>query len=389
MEEIKHQVYYCGIQHAQRKLFDELIPLEIGTSYNSYLIKGREKNVLVDTSYPEKGKEFFEGIKGEKIDYVVALHAEQDHSGLLPQLIEKYPDIKIITNEKCKEFIQEFLHVEESRFIVVKDGDTFSLGNKTMKFHFCPFVHWPDTMFMELVEDKMLFTTDFLGAHVTSETQGSIYCVNEILTEHCAKKYYAEIMMPFRSFCAKYLTKIREINPEMILPSHGGIYKNPDFILKLYEKWTADKAENVVLIPYVSMYESTKLLVKRLSQKLEEANIKVKTYEINHMDLGEFVCDLVDANTIVLGASMVLAGPHPSAVNTAYLINALRPKAKNLAIIGSYGWGGNLVGKLEEMLSGLKAQKLPSVLIKGKPKEEDFKLIDELADTIIEKHKEI
>lgn len=387
MEEIRYQVYYCGIQHADRKLFDELIPLNIGTSYNSYLIKGRDKNVLVDTCYPPKEKEFFEKLKNEHIDYIVALHAEQDHSGLLPKLIEKYPDVKIITNEKCRDFIKEFLHVDEDKFIVVKDGETFSLGNKTLKFHFCPFVHWPDTMFAEIVEDKMLFTTDFLGAHLTTDVEGSIYCENEILTEHCAKKYYAEIMMPFRSFCAKYVQKIREINPEMILPSHGAIYKNPEFILKLYEKWTDDKAENLVLIAYVSMYESTKLLVKRLSQKLKNSGIDVKTYEINEMDLGEFVCDLVDANTIVLGASMVLAGPHPAAVNLAYLINALKPKAKNIAITGSYGWGGNLAGKLEEMLSGLKAEKLPAVLIKGKPADEDYKLVDELAEAIIERHK--
>lgn len=389
LKEIKNNIFYCGLNHRERKLFDELIPLPSGTTYNSYLIKASEKTVLIDTMYPPKTDLYIENLERagiDKVDYIIAQHGEQDHSGALPKVLKKYPNAKILTNPKCKELIQEMLHVEEEKFQIVTDGEEISLGDKTLKFIYAPWVHWPDTMFTYVKEDKMLFTCDFLGSHLPFE---NLYAEETSKTFAAAKRYYAEIMMPFRTFCKKYVQMINNMDVEMILTSHGPIYKNPKFILDAYENWAADECANKLVIPYVSMYESTKEMVDYISEKVSEKGIEVVPFDIVNEDLGDLAMELVDACTVVFGSSMVLAGPHPAAVTAAYLAGVLRPKAKFISFIGSYGWGGVLTAKLEEALSNIKAEKLENVLIKGKMRQEDYPKLDNLVNQIYEKHKSL
>lgn len=388
-QEIKNNVFYCGLNDCERDIFDELIPLEQGTSYNSYLVKGRNKVALIDTMYPPKAQEYLKNLDNNdvvKVDYIIANHGEQDHTGAIPELLEKYPEAVVVTNAKVKENIKEMLHVDESRIKVVGNNEELSLGDKTLRFILAPGVHWPDTMFTYIVEDNLLCTCDFLGAHYTFD---DIFADESVELEHSAKRYYAEIMMPFRTMCKKYVQLIRELNPEMILPSHGPVYRNPKFILDLYADWAADESKNLVVIPYVSMYGSIGLMVDYLKEKLEEKNIIVHKFDIVRGDLGKFAMDLVDATTIVLASSMVLAGPHPAAFNIAYLAGILRPKAKVATMLGSYGWGGNLFGKLQEQLTGLKVDFIEPLMVKGKPNSEDFKNLDRIVEEIYRKHKEL
>ena len=384
---IKNNVYYLGSKDINRKLFDQLIPLPQGTTYNSYLVVGSEKTALVDTMYPKKIHELIDKLDAEgikKVDYIIANHGEQDHSGALPTLVAKYPDAKIVTNAKCKDIVQNLLHLDEEKFHVVGDGDELSLGDKTVKFILAPWVHWPDTMFSYLKEDKMLFTCDFLGAHYTKNDLFADY-TDELV--EAAKRYYAEIIMPFRNFAKKYTQMVKSMDVEIIMPSHGPVYDKPEFILNLYDLWTSDKVENKVVIPYVSMYESTKMLVDELATHLRAKNIDVKLFDLVNCDEGELTMELVDAATVVFGASMVLAGPHPAAVTAAYLVNAIRPKVKYYAIVGSYGWGGKLTETLESMLTIIKPEKLDYIVVKGRPTEDDLKKAADLAALIAEKHK--
>jgi len=388
-KEIKNNIYYCGLNDVNRKYFDELIPLEHGTSYNSYLVIGSEKTAIIDTTYHPKTEEFFNNLNGNnvtKIDYIIANHGEQDHTGALPEMLKKYPDAIILTNPKCKENIMEMLLVSEDKIRVIADGEEVSLGDKTLKFIYAPWVHWPDTMFTYLKEDNMLFTCDFLGAHYTFD---NIYAECDDKLYNGAKRYFAEIMMPFSPMCRKYVQMIREMNPEMLLPSHGPIYKDCKFIVDAYADWASETGKNLVLIPYVSMYNSTKEMVDYLNKKLNQKGIQTALYNVVDGDLGELATALVDATTIVIGAPMVLAGPHPMIVGPAYLINVLRPKAQFISYIGSYGWGGNLFGKLEEFLSNLRCEPIEPLLVKGKPKKEDFEKLDKLAESIYTKHKEL
>ena len=390
MKLIKDGVYYCGVEDFGRKIFDQLIPLPHGTTYNSYYIEGDKKRALIDTSYSKTIKEFIENLngKGEFIDYVIANHAEGDHSEALVKVLQMNPNAKVVTNKKCMDLLIDQYAIPENKFQVINDGDEISLGNKTLRFHLAPWVHWPDTMFTHLVEDNILFTCDFLGAHITYN-QGQFYAQETQEYLLSAKRYYAEIMMPFRPHCRKYLDKIKQINPSMICPSHGGVYKNPDFILNAYYEWTADTPKNKVVIPFVSMYQNTERMVDRLAEKLKEEGVEVHKFDLISDDIGDLAVELVDAATVVFGASMVLAMPHPYAFFGVYLTNALRPNVKFMSILGSYGWGGNLVGKIEENTNLLQAEKLDYITVKGRAKQEDMERIDALAHTIAQKHKEI
>lgn len=388
-KEIKNSVFYAGLNDADRVIFDELIPLEHGTTYNSYIVKGSDKTAVIDTMYPPFSdlylKNFDEnGI--DKVDYIIANHGEQDHSGSIPALLNKFPDAIVITNDKCRQNIIEMLLVDESKIRVIQNNEEISLGNKTLQFIMAPGVHWPDTMFTYLKEDNMLFTCDFLGAHLPFS---DLFAKNDDKLYSMAKRYYAEIMMPFRTMCKKYIDTVEKINPSYILPSHGPIYNNPKFIINAYKDWTDDKPENLVLIPYVSMYGSTEEMVNYVKEGLEKNNIKVKVHDLVRDDLGDLAVNMVDAATILIGASMVLAGPHPIAANACILTNALKPKAKFVSFLGSFGWGGKLFETLSSLITSIKPEIIEPVLSKGKPKGDDFKNLDKLIQTITEKHKSL
>ena len=388
-QEIKNGIYYCGLNDCDRRIFDELIPLEHGTSYNSYLVKGSEKTAIIDTMYPPKTNEYLKRLAENQIgrvDYIIANHGEQDHSGSISALLEKYPQAVVVTNPKVAENIKSMLHVPEEKIKVISDGEELSLGDKTLKFIFAPGVHWPDTMFTYLKEDNVICTCDFLGAHYTFS---DVFAVESNELMKSAKRYYAEIMMPFRMMCKKYTQMLKDMKVDMILPSHGPVYTNPNYILDLYADWTSDTPKNLVALPYVSMYESTKDMIDYLSDKLEAKGVKTFKFDIVDDDLGDLAMALVDAATIVMGTSMVLAGPHPMAVNVAYLAAVLRPKAKFASLVGSYGWGGNLFGLIADLLKPLKLDLVEPLQVKGKPTEEDFKKLDDMAEQIYEKHKSV
>lgn len=388
-QEIKNNIYYCGLNDCDRRIFDELIPLEHGTSYNSYLVKGNEKTAIIDTMYPPKTNEYLKRLSENqigKVDYIIANHGEQDHSGSIPALLEKFPNAIVLTNPKCAENIKNMLHVPAEKIREISDGEEVSLGDKTLKFIFAPGVHWPDTMFTYIKEDNVICTCDFLGAHYTFS---DVFAVESKELEKSAKRYYAEIMMPFRTMCQKYTQMLIDMNVDMILPSHGPVYKNPSFILDLYADWTSNDPKNLVVLPYVSMYNSTKEMIDKLAEDLNKEGIETFKFDIVDDDLGDLAMALVDAATIVMGTSMVLAGPHPMAVNVAYLAAVLRPKAKFASLIGSYGWGGKLFDIIVNLLAPLKLDLIEPIQIKGKPTAEDFKKVDEMAKTILEKHKSI
>ncbi|MGC8617059.1 FprA family A-type flavoprotein [Desulfurella sp.] len=390
VQKVDEDVYYVGSRHWDRPIFDELLELPKGTSYNSYLISGSQKTALIDSVDPCKKHELLRNLdilNVKNIDYIIANHAEQDHSGSIPAVLERYPQAKVVTNEKCKSLLIDLLDINEDRFMIINDNDTLSLGDKTLQFVFTPWVHWPETMSVYLVEKKMLFTCDFFGSHIaTSKIFGP---KDEKLVYEGAKRYYAEIMMPFRKNIQKNIQKVEELNPSMILPGHGVVYKNPQFIIDAYKKWISDNVDNEALIIYISMHGSTKELVDYLSDALIEQGVYARPYNIAQSSLGEIAMDLVDAATVIFASPFVLAGVHPKIITTAYLANALRPKTKFAGIIGSFGWGGKGVEHIKNNLTNLSVELFEPVYIKGKPKPEDFKKITGLAKQIADKHKEI
>ena len=385
---LKSNIYSVGAIDWDRRLFDELIPLPDGTSYNAYLVKGREKTALIDTVDPTMTEVLTKNLNQlevKDIHYVIANHAEQDHSGSLPQILDMYPNAKVVCTPKCKGMLMDLLLIPEDKFITVDDRETLSLGDKTLEFIHAPWVHWPETMLTYLREEKILFTCDFLGSHLATS---DLFMTDEATVYEAAKRYYAEIMMPFRATIKKNLEKIRDLEIDIIAPSHGLIYDRPEFILGAYRDWISDEVKNEVVIPYVSMHESTKKMVDYFVEALIQRGITVKQFNLSKTDIGKLAMAMVDAATIVIASPTVLVGPHPNVVYAVYLANALRPKLKLASIIGSYGWGSRMVEQIKGMVPNLKVELLEPVVVKGFPKEENFKELDRLADEILNKHKE-
>jgi len=280
----------------------------------------------------------------------------------------------------------DLLPLAEDNFIAVNDNDTLSLGGRTLQFIIAPWVHWPETMLTYLQEDRILFPCDLFGAHLASS---ELYANDKARVYESAKRYYAEIMMPFRSIIQRHLKRLDEYAIDIIAPSHGPLHKEPAFIIDAYRDWTSDKVKNEVVLPYVSMHGSTEKMVNHLIEALIKRNVTVKPFNLTKTDIGELAIALVDAATIVIATPTVLVGPHPAAVYATYLANALRPKVKYASVIGSFGWGGKMLEQIRDMIGNLKVELIEPVITKGHPRDSDFQSLDKLADAILEKHRNI
>jgi flavorubredoxin len=390
--QIRKDVYWMGAVDWDRRLFDSLIPLPDGTSYNAYQIRGTssqgdEKTVLVDTVDPTKADVLLSQLKQvPHLDYVIAHHAEQDHSGTIPLVLERYPEAKVIATPEGVDLLVHHLLLPVERFVAVQDGETMSLGDKTLRFVHTPWVHWPETMVTYLQEERILFSCDFFGSHLATN---DLTVTNEGQVYEAAKRYYAEIMMPFRRIIQRNLDKLQGYDIELIAPSHGPIYDRPAFIVNAYRDWVSDTPRNVAVIPYVSMHGSTRVMVEHLVGALTELGVTVHQFDLAVTDIGKLAIALVDAATIVIGTPTIHVGPHPAAFYAAHLANALRPKARYATVIGSYGWNSKAVERITELIPNLRVQLLDPVLCKGYPKQDDFIALDRLAAQIAERHQKL
>jgi flavorubredoxin len=385
---IAKDVYWVGVKHHNRRLFDALIPLPHGTSYNAYLVIGKEKVALIDTVNPGFEEELFAKISQhvdiEKIDYVVMNHAEPDHANACQYVLKRAPKAKLLTSAKGKEAALIYFDIDESRIQVVDEKTSIALGGKTLKFIDAPWLHWPETMFTYLVEDGILFPCDFFGQHVAS---GEFYAdeLGHELAIDLAKVYFAEIMMPFRKPGLNALEKLKKLDIRMIAPSHGLIWREPKVIISTYQSWLSEKMKKKVMIAYVTMWGSTAILAKALNEALVKKGIDVVMYDLTNTETGQLAKELVDTPVVVIGAPTVLGGVHPVAAYAALLVKALRAPTKYAAVLTSHGWSGGAVKALQDILSGTRIDIIGAVDATGKPKEKDLEEILKLTDAIASK----
>lgn len=385
--EIARNVFLVGAKDWNRRMFDALIPLPQGTSYNAYLVKGEERTALIDTVNPGFEKELERKISMvsnlKKLNYLIMNHAEPDHANAIRYIMDKAPDAVFVTTEKGVNMARLYHELPEARVKVIAEGDSLDLGGKTLRFIEAPWLHWPETMFTYLPEDKVLFPCDFFGAH----TAQGIY--DEELEDliPLAKRYYGEIMMPFGKLGAKALEKIKDLDIKIIAPSHGPIYKNPQRILEPYSKWTAGETENKALIVYVSMWGSTALMIRTIAETLLKEDIDVRVYDLSVSDIGDVARELVDSRAIILGTPTVLGGMHPLALYGTYLVKALNPPAKYGVVLGSFGWGGGALRQAGEILVPSKMEVVGTLQVKGRATEEDLKKVEEIGRELAQKMK--
>ncbi|MEM2104514.1 MAG: FprA family A-type flavoprotein [Candidatus Bathyarchaeia archaeon] len=385
---IAENVYWVGTRDWNRRLFDALITLPKGTSYNAYLVRGKDGEALIDTVNPGFEKELEGKIrlltKLEKIDYVVMNHAEPDHAGAIPHIMRIASKAKLVATSRGAKMAQVFYNVPQDRIKVVGDNDIVSLGGKTLRFLEAPMLHWPETMFTYLEEDEILFSCDFFGSHLA----GNVYSdeVEDLITH--AQRYWGEIMMPFRAMAQKALEKIASLNIKIIAPSHGPIHRKPDRILKAYKRWANGETRLKATIAYVTMWNSTEVMVKQMAETLASEDIEVAFHNLAVTDIGDLAGDLADSKAIILGAPTVIGGAHPLAVYAAYLFKILRPPTKLAVLLSSYGWGGGAIKQIQEILSQLKIEVVAALEINGPPTEANIRQIIETSKLLAKKIKE-
>ena len=381
-------VHYVGVSHYDRRFFDALVPTPEGTTYNAYLVEGKERNALIDTVEPEFKELFLHNLRAtgvKKIDYIISNHAEQDHSGCVPDILALFPESKLVTNEKCSNMLRDLMpEIPADRIIIIKDHETIDLGGRTLEFIMAPWVHWPETMFTLLQEEQILFTCDLFGSHLATS---DIFLDDPRLFYEPMKRYYAQIMMPYRWQVVKRMETVGSMKLKMICPSHGPAFKDPALPLALYSEWASDTPQNAVLIPWVSTHGATARMVDHLTNALVLKGIKVYPHNLLVADLGRVAENLVDVATIALGSSCILSSAHPLAAYAAILTNALKPKAKFATVFGSFGWSGTKVPEqILGLLSGLKLEVIPPVQTKGAPSAETYAALDQVAEEIFSRH---
>ncbi|NHV46061.1 MAG: FprA family A-type flavoprotein [Candidatus Verstraetearchaeota archaeon] len=385
---IKENVYWIGARDWNRRIFDALIPLPKGTSYNAYLIIGNKFKALIDTVNPGFEEELEEKIRSliplEDLDYVVMNHAEPDHAGAIPYIMKIASKAKLITSNKGAKMAQIYYNIPQERITIIKDNDTISLGDKTLRFIETPMLHWPETIFTYLEEDGILFPCDFFGAHLANGVYSDE--IEDYLVH--AQRYWGEIMMPFRIMAQKALEKIANLNINIIAPSHGPIHRRPEIILNAYKRWSYGETNQKVTIAYVSMWNNTDTMVKQIADTLLSEGIEVTFHNLVVADIGDIAKDFVDSRAIVLGAPTVLGGAHPLAVYATYLLKALRPPIKFAIILSSYGWGGGAIRQIQEILNGFKIDIVGTLEINGPPTEEHIQQIIKIAKDLAKKIKE-
>jgi flavorubredoxin len=382
--EISNGVYAVGAKDRNRRLFDALVPLPRGTTFNSYLVKGAEKTALIDSVGPGFEQELLDKISSltdlSKLDYVVMNHAEPDHSTALGAVVRE-SRATLYTTEKGAPMAARYSGVPAERIKTIKDGDTIELGGKKLRFIESPWLHWPETMFTYLEENKVLFSCDFFGAHAPDGTYDDD--IPDIIS--LAKGYFAEIMMPLRPFCKKGLDKVAALEITTIAPSHGPVYRNPSRIIDAYRSWVAGETLRKAVIVYVTTWGATEQMANCIAEALAKEGINPKLYNLASFDMGQLAEDLVDSPALVVGSPTLFSGLHPYMNNTLNLIKLLKPPVKFGAAICSYGWGKGALKQAQEFFENAKIEFVGAVDSYGPPHDEEIQKITELAGQLAAK----
>lgn len=382
--ELTSGVYAVGSRHWNRRLFDALAPTPVGTTYNSYLVTGTDKCALIDTILPgfetDLSGKIDQITPGHTIDYVVMNHAEPDHAGSIPYILDRYGST-LLTSAKGADLARVFYKVAPERIRVVKDNETVALGGKTLRFINAPFLHWPETIFTYLEEDRILFSGDFFGAHNTT----GIFDDEAEDVISWAKKYYAEIMMPLAKMARMGMEKIKGLEIAMIAPSHGPVYRHPQAILAEYAKWTTGTTRAKALIVYVSMYHTVEGMVHTLAESLQDRGVEIRVCDLSVTSLGELAGHLIDSRALVLATPTVLNALHPLAAFAALTVKTFKPPVKYGVVMNSYGWGKGAVRQALDFLEEMKIESIGTVEVNGVPTADDHTAIQVVANQLADK----
>ncbi|WP_373899058.1 FprA family A-type flavoprotein [Haloimpatiens sp. FM7315] len=384
-QKLKEGIYWIGVENPELRVFDIVMETKKGTTYNSYLIED-EKIAIIDTvkdGYYDKFLSNIKGIIGEKkVDYIIVQHTELDHSGSLVKLIKEYPEAKVIGSKAALTYCRAITNTELNS---MDKPEELSLGKNTLKFIYAPNLHWPDTMFTYVVEQKVLFTCDFMGCH---------YCLNNCIKDTCDSdylnemKYYFDVIMgPFKKFVIAGLDKIKDLELDMVCPSHGPIHTvNINKYKELYKNWAEIETPEGKNVPvfYISAYGNTENIAKYFEKKLNEKGINSKAYEITSTDMNELVAAIEKSSGFLIGSPTINQDAVKPSWDLLSLVSPIVNRGKVAAAFGSYGWSGEGVPMLSERLKSLKLKVLdPGFKFNFVPSHEELRKAEEFINKFI------
>lgn len=388
---IADNVYYVGVSNPTLRVFDIIMCTEYGTTYNSYLVKGADKTVLIDGAHKGFEANFQENVEAitdfANIDYMVVNHTEPDHSGAIRLVIEKNPDIVVYGTAACLKNLDNIVRLPFNR-VAVKDGDTLELGGKTLTFCVSPNIHWPDTMMTYLAEDKILFSCDFLGAHFAEPTMYVHKAYKKELYEKEFKVYYDAIMGPFAKFVIRALDRIKDLDIALVCPSHGPMIMGGDIQVAMdtYRKWATpeEKTDKTVAIYYVSAYGYTRQMCQYLAEKLEAKGLVVSAFDVIKTDAADIAAHLED-DCLVFGSPTLNRAALKPVLDVISSIDAVGAAGRPYATLGCFGWSGEACAQLNDRCNSIKMKQVgESVRSQFTPTDEVWAALDTLADQIAE-----
>lgn len=383
-------VYSVGILNPNMRVFDIVMKTDSGTSYNSFLVKGEEKTALIEASHDEFLDSYLDNIRQvcdpAQIDYIVLNHNEPDHSGALAGLLRHMPKAKVVASAVGSTYLKNITNLPLD-ILKVKDGDTLDLGGKTLQFVAAPFLHWPDSMFTYVPEDKVVFTCDFLGCH---------YCEPYIF-DHCIaypkaydtalKLYYDAIFGPFAPYVVKGLQKLSALDFDMVCTSHGPVLTREEDgrlgeVLRKYQEWSAPSAKEHPVVPvfYCSAYSNTKQMAESIREGVLSVlpQAEVSCWDIIEHDMADLHKKLNESTAFAVGTPTINRDAVPPVWMLLAGVDAINCGKKPCAVFGSYGWSGEGIPNVKQRLESLKMNVVGECKVQFVPTAEDLEQAKEL-----------
>lgn len=397
--EVKEDIYWVGSLDPELRVFDVIMYTPYGTTYNSYVVKGSEKTAIFETVKEKTFDQYLERLQSLNIDfdeigYIIVDHTEPDHTGSVAKLLDYAKNAKVVGSAPAIRFLRQIAN-RPFQEVVVKHGDTLSLGNKTLRFIEAPFLHWPDSIYTYVEEDHALMTCDSFGSH---------YCFDGIFRDlipadkeneymDALKYYYDCIMGPFKPHVLKALDKIKDLEIDTICTGHGPILRgNIDFYRDTYRKWSTEAApidgKTRVVIPYVSAYGFTENLANKIAEgiksKINDAIIDL--YNVIYHKQEEILDKIYWADAVLFGSPTINGDALEPVMELLIKMNPLVHGGKVAAAFGSFGWSGEAVPNIEARLKSLRMKLVtPGLKINFKPSEDELKQAFNFGETVADK----
>jgi len=392
--EVKKDIYWVGALDPNLKIFDIVMYTPFGSTYNSFVVKGSEKTAVFETVKIKFFDEYIERLTSldiniENIDYIVVNHTEPDHAGSVAKLLEISKNAKVVGSAAAIKFLKQIAN-RDFEYITVKDGDSINLGNKTLSFISAPFLHWPDSMFTYVVEDKLLITCDSFGCHYCNPEMYNDLNQSQENYSEALKYYFDGIMSPFKPYVLKAIDKIKDLPIDMICPGHGPILReDPLSIVNKYKEWSLPQdasEEPQITICYVSAYGYTEAVAKKIEQGINTyCNFKVNMYDVIYSDMNDILNSIDKSKGIIFGSPTINGDALKPIWDILINLNPIVHGGKVASAFGSYGWSGEAVPNIEARLKQIKLDLYPSMKYNFNPTEGDLKFAYKFGESFAEK----